>query len=60
MLVHKDKYYVKEEFGDGVVVEFDEHGAKSVDENTGHTIVPPVIGEPDYRPGDDPKPGRDA
>lgn len=48
---HKDKYFVKEELDDGLQVELDEHGHKTVDEQ-GNTVVPPVIGEPDYQPGD--------
>lgn len=43
---HKDKYAIKEELDDGLQVEFDELGAKTIDEKTGHTVVSPVIGEP--------------
>lgn len=43
---HKDKYALKEELDDGLQVEFDELGAKTIDEKTGHTVVSPVIGEP--------------
>ena len=42
---HKDKYALKEEFDVGLQVEYDEHGAKTVDESTGNTVVNPVIGE---------------
>lgn len=42
---HKDKYAVKEEFDTGLQVEYDESGAKTVDERTGATVVSPVIGE---------------
>lgn len=41
---HKDKYAVKEEFDEGLKVEYDELGAKTIDETTGHTVVNPVIG----------------
>jgi hypothetical protein len=41
---HKDKYAVKEEFDEGLKVEYDELGAKAIDETTGHTVVNPVIG----------------
>lgn len=43
---HKDKYALKEELDDGLQVEFDELGAKTIDEKTGNTVVSPVIGEP--------------
>lgn len=42
---HKDKYAVKEELDDGLEIQYDELGAKTVDEKTGHTVVNPVIGE---------------
>lgn len=48
---HTDKYAVKEELDDGLEVQFDELGAKTIDERTGNTVVSPVIGEPDHRPG---------
>jgi hypothetical protein len=44
---HKDKYAIKEELDDGLTVEYDELGAKTIDEKTGNTVVSPVIGEPD-------------
>jgi len=42
---HKDKYFVKEELDTGLVSEVDELGEKIVDENTGSTVVQPVIGD---------------
>ncbi|GAA5105363.1 hypothetical protein [Haloechinothrix salitolerans] len=42
---HQDKYYIKQEMDPGLHVEYDEHGEKLVDESTGFTVVPPVIGE---------------
>jgi len=42
---HKDKYFVKEELDTGLVTEVDELGEKVVDENTGSTVVQPVIGD---------------
>lgn len=42
---HKDKYFVKEELDTGLVTEVDELGEKIVDENTGSTVVQPVIGD---------------
>ncbi len=42
---HQDKYFIKQEMDPGLHVEYDEHGEKLVDENTGFTVVPPVIGE---------------
>lgn len=49
---HKDKYAVKEELDDGLQVEYDELGAKTVDEQ-GNTVVSPVIGELEHKPGAD-------
>ncbi|GAA5105164.1 hypothetical protein GCM10025762_07960 [Haloechinothrix salitolerans] len=42
---HQDKYYVKQEMDAGLHVEEDEFGEKLVDETTGMTVVPPVIGD---------------
>lgn len=42
---HQDKYYVKQELDPGMHVEYDEFGEKLIDETTGFTVVPPVIGE---------------
>ena len=42
---HKDEYYVKQEMDPGLKTETDEYGEKLVDESTGMTVVPPVIGE---------------
>lgn len=53
---HTDKYAIKEELDDGLQVEYDELGAKTIDDKTGHTVVSPVIGDPDYVPGSDEKP----
>ncbi len=42
---HKDEYYIKQEMDPGLKTEIDEYGEKLVDESTGMTVVPPVIGE---------------
>jgi|GEM_PF-3771043 len=42
---HKDQYYIKQEMDPGLKVEYDEHGEKLIDETTGMTVVPSVIGE---------------
>ncbi|WP_051399443.1 T-complex 10 C-terminal domain-containing protein [Haloechinothrix halophila] len=42
---HQDKYYVKQEMDPGLHVEEDEYGEKLVDDTTGMTVVPPVIGD---------------
>ncbi|MGH3431266.1 MAG: hypothetical protein ACRDQB_00360 [Thermocrispum sp.] len=42
---HTDRYYVRQEMDPGMKVEYDEHGEKLIDETTGMTVVPPVIGE---------------
>jgi hypothetical protein len=42
---HQDQYYIKQEMDPGLQVEYDEHGEKIVDETTGMTVVPSVIGE---------------
>lgn len=42
---HQDKYFVKQELDPGMHVEYDEFGEKLIDETTGFTVVPPVIGE---------------
>lgn len=54
---HKDKYAIKEELDDGLQIQYDELGAKTIDEKTGNTVVSPVIGQPDYKPGTDPNLG---
>lgn len=54
---HKDKYAIKEELDDGLQIQYDELGAKTIDEKTGNTVVSPVIGEPEYKPDADPNPG---
>lgn len=42
---HKDEYYIRQEMDPGLKTEIDEYGEKLVDESTGMTVVPPVIGE---------------
>ncbi|GAA5128467.1 hypothetical protein [Haloechinothrix salitolerans] len=44
---HTDKYAIKEQLDAGLVTEVDELGEKVVDEQTGTTVVPPVIGDTD-------------
>ncbi|MPY78585.1 MAG: PPE domain-containing protein [Actinophytocola sp.] len=48
---HKDKYAIKEQLDTGLVTEVDELGEKVVDEQTGTTVVPPVIGDLDEGKG---------
>lgn len=42
---HKDQYFIKQELDPGLHVEYDEFGEKLIDDSTGLTVVPPVIGE---------------
>lgn len=44
---HKDKYAIKEQLDAGLDTEVDELGEKVVDDQTGRTVVPPVIGDTD-------------
>ncbi|WP_169732976.1 hypothetical protein [Haloechinothrix halophila] len=44
---HKDKYAIKEQLDAGLDTEVDELGEKVVDDQTGTTVVPPVIGDTD-------------
>ncbi|MGH3432130.1 MAG: hypothetical protein ACRDQB_04760, partial [Thermocrispum sp.] len=45
---HKDKYALPEELDTGVQVEVDEYGERIIDEQSGNTVVPEVIGKADY------------
>lgn len=42
---HQDQYFIKQELDPGLHVEYDEFGEKLIDDSTGLTVVPPVIGE---------------
>lgn len=42
---HRNKYALPEQLDDGLHRERDELGERTVDERSGHTVVPPVIGE---------------
>lgn len=42
---HKDQYFIRQELDPGLHVEYDEFGEKLIDDSTGLTVVPPVIGE---------------
>lgn len=44
---HRNKYALPEQLDDGLPREVDEHGERTIDEQSGHTVVPPVIGESD-------------
>lgn len=45
---HKNKYAMPEELDDGLQSEVDEFGEKVIDQETGHTVVNPVIGDPGH------------
>lgn len=55
---HKDKYALPEQFDDGLQREVDEYGERTIDEQSGRTVVPPVIGERDVEPHT-PKPAQE-
>lgn len=42
---HRNKFAQLEQLPDGVPREKDEYGERTIDEQSGHTVVPPVIGE---------------
>lgn len=44
---HRNKYALPEQLEDGLSREADEYGERTIDERSGQTVVPPVIGEPD-------------
>lgn len=42
---HKNKFAQPEQLDDGLPREQDEYGERTIDEASGHTVVPPVIGD---------------